>query len=400
MTTDFTDVSGARVSCRDLWKIYGPHSERSVAPMRSGRLVDGHTAAVREVSFDVEPGETFVVMGLSGSGKSTLVRCLTRLVEPTEGEVDLDGRSVTGMSAAELRELRRGELAMVFQHFGLFPHRRVLDNVAYGLEISGVSRREREAKAREVLELVGLTAWAGHHPAELSGGMRQRVGLARALAVRPRLLLLDEPFSALDPLIRRELQDEMLRLADVMNQTSIFITHDMTEALKIGHRIAIMRDGRFVQVGTPEEIVLRPADDYVRRFSEDASRLRVVQAATVATSAVTVPGVASVTEVLARMGGEHAFAVDPDGRLQGLVTAALLRATSDHTRPVADLATPTEGVAGTAHLERAMQPLIDSPAPVAVVDAGGRVLGAIDRGCLLRALAVATDEPALAGVPA
>lgn len=211
------------------------------------------TVAVRDVSFSVGRGETFVVMGLSGSGKSTLIRCLSRLIEPSKGEVLLDGKDLLAMGDEELRGVRRGQMSMVFQHFGLFPHRRVIDNIAYGLEVQGVDKSTRLDRANEVLEIVGLSGWADHYPQQLSGGMQQRVGLARALAVDPQILLFDEPFSALDPLIRKEMQDELIRLQKTMQRTIVFITHDFAEALRLGDRIAIMKDGSFDQVGTPKK---------------------------------------------------------------------------------------------------------------------------------------------------
>ncbi|MBA3488346.1 MAG: glycine betaine/L-proline ABC transporter ATP-binding protein [Longispora sp.] len=227
--------------------------------------------AVRDITFDVRPGEVFVVMGLSGSGKSTVVRCLTRLIEPTAGEVLIGGADVRAMGHGELRKLRRHKVSMVFQHFGLLPHRRVLDNVAYGLEIQGVDRVERYRRAAEMVTLVGLNGCENSYPEQLSGGMQQRVGLARALAVDPEVLLFDEPFSALDPLIRRDMQAEVLRLHHDMGKTMVFITHDLAEALKLGDRIAIMRDGELVQIGTPDELIDTPADDYVANFVRDVS---------------------------------------------------------------------------------------------------------------------------------
>ncbi|WP_217554259.1 glycine betaine/L-proline ABC transporter ATP-binding protein [Streptomyces sp. GbtcB6] len=266
-----------------LWKVFGPKAERVPAdpeltglPPAELRGRTGCTAAVRDVSFDVRKGEVFVVMGLSGSGKSTLVRCLTRLIEPTAGRIAIDGEDVRAMDKGRLRELRRHRAAMVFQHFGLLPHRSVLDNVAYGLEIQGVSRSERRARAAEVVTKVGLEGMEQRRPGQLSGGQRQRVGLARALAVDPEVLLFDEPFSALDPLIRRDMQEEVVRLHREEGRTMVFITHDLSEALKLGDRIALMRDGRVVQLGTPEEIVGSPADDYVREFVRDVPREQVL----------------------------------------------------------------------------------------------------------------------------
>ncbi|RIK37153.1 MAG: glycine/betaine ABC transporter ATP-binding protein, partial [Chloroflexi bacterium] len=279
--------SGVAVSCRNLWKVFGAKPQRVIAELEAGRskgqvLADtGHVVAVRNVSFDVKAGETFVVMGLSGSGKSTLLRCIPRLIEPTQGQILIDGQEVEGMDQRDLRDLRRHKLSMVFQHFGLFPHRRVLDNVAYGLEIQGVPKAKRYARAREVLAMVNLEGWENHYPGQLSGGMQQRVGLARALAVDPAILLFDEPFSALDPLIRREMQDELLDLEVRMGKTMIFITHDFAEAIKLGDRIAIMKDGEFVQVDTPERVVLHPATPYVAEFTQDVPKSKVLTARTI-----------------------------------------------------------------------------------------------------------------------
>lgn len=303
------------ISCRNVWKVFGPQPQRlaeqlaaqsaatqasapvqhdamlpasthetsphNTAISREQLLAAGNVVAVRDVSFEVYEGESFVVMGLSGSGKSTLLRCLPRLIEPTRGDIWVDGVEVTRASRQQLREVRRHKMSMVFQHFGLFPHRNVLDNVAYGLEIQGMGRSARTARAREVLALVNLEGWENHYPGQLSGGMQQRVGLARALAVDPAILLFDEPFSALDPVIRREMQDELLRLEAHMAKTMLFITHDFAEAIKLGSRIAIMKDGAFVQVGTPEEIVLHPADAYVAEFTQDVPKAKVLTARTI-----------------------------------------------------------------------------------------------------------------------
>ena len=238
----------------------------------------GHVIAVKDVNFSIEKGETFVVMGLSGSGKSTLVRCISRLIEPTTGEVIVDNEDVIKMNSSELLHMRRHRMSMVFQHFGLFPHRKVLDNINYGLEIRGMDRKKRNERAMEVLSLVGLDGWEDNYPRELSGGMQQRVGLARALAVDPEILIFDEPFSALDPLIRREMQDELLSIQKMVQKTMVFITHDFLEAIKMGDHIAIMKDGEISQIGTPEEIVANPVDQYVRDFTEDVPRHKVLSA--------------------------------------------------------------------------------------------------------------------------
>ncbi len=275
-------MTDTAVKVDHLWKVFGPKASR-IPGSPEGELSrdelrrkTGCVAGVKDVSFEVKRGEVFVVMGLSGSGKSTLVRCLTRLIEPTAGEVVIDDDDVLKMSESALRNLRRTHVAMVFQHFGLLPHRRVLDNIAYGLEVRGVGRAERHAKAQEVLELVGLAGNAASYPDQLSGGMQQRVGLGRALAVDPSLLLFDEPFSALDPLIRRDMQNEVIRLHHEVKKTMIFITHDLQEALKLGDRILIMRDGEVVQVGTPDEVVGAPADEYVRDFVSEVPKSHVL----------------------------------------------------------------------------------------------------------------------------
>jgi glycine betaine/proline transport system ATP-binding protein len=288
VTTDLPADPEAAISVRHLWKVFGPNPERVVDSdlgrlSRSDLLEEtGCVAAVLDVSFDVAPGEVFVVMGLSGSGKSTLVRCLTRLIEPTSGTVLVEGEDILTASQARLRELRRTRFSMVFQHFGLLPHRRVVDNIAYALEINGVRKEKRHARAHEVIELVGLQGYANHFPEQLSGGMQQRVGLARALAVDPDVMFLDEPFSALDPLIRRDMQAEVIRLHRDLNKTMVFITHDLAEAMKLGDRVAIMRDGAVVQMGTPEELVANPKDAYVADFTQDIPKSHVLTLGTIA----------------------------------------------------------------------------------------------------------------------
>jgi glycine betaine/proline transport system ATP-binding protein len=328
------EAIGTALEVRDLWKVFGSRPEAALAMARDGvgrsdvLAKTGCTIGVRDVSFSVASGETFVVMGLSGSGKSTLVRCLSRLVEPTAGDVLLNGESLLTKNADELRDVRRNHMSMVFQHFGLFPHRRVIDNVAYGLEVQKIGKAERRAHAMVVLEKVGLKDWANHFPQQLSGGMQQRVGLARALALDPELLFFDEPFSALDPLIRRDMQDELIRLQHQEKRTIIFITHDFAEAIRLGDRIAIMKDGAFDQIGTPEELVLNPATDYVREFITDIPRERVLTAASVATGA-------------------------PSG--------------SGRT------------VASTALVATVLPMLLDADTPVDVIDSRGVAIGSIDR---------------------
>jgi glycine betaine/proline transport system ATP-binding protein len=275
--------SSAVISVRNLWKVFGPNAGKvpespELAALSRRELIEqtGCTAAVRNSEFDVAAGEVFVVMGLSGSGKSTLLRCLNRLIEPTSGSVVFQGEDILGANASRLRELRRHKFSTVFQHFGLLPHRRVVDNVGYGLEIRGASRAERTRRAMEVIELVGLSGYERSYPDQLSGGMQQRVGLARALAVDPEVMFFDEPFSALDPLIRRDMQNEVIRLHREVGKTMVFITHDLSEALKLGDRIMIMRDGAQIQVGSGDELVGAPADEYVRDFVQDVNRSHVL----------------------------------------------------------------------------------------------------------------------------
>ncbi|MFD3840352.1 glycine betaine/L-proline ABC transporter ATP-binding protein [Streptomyces sp. NPDC058642] len=276
----------ASLEAEHLYKVFGRRPSEAVERLRDGAdreelRADGTTAAVVDASFTVEPGQIFVVMGLSGSGKSTLLRMLNGLLEPTAGHVRFDGQDLTALGDRELRAVRARKISMVFQHFALFPHRSVLENAAYGLSVQGVPRAEREKRATEALALCGLAGWEKSWPDELSGGMQQRVGLARALATDADLLLMDESFSALDPLIRRDMQDQLLELQKTLKKTIVFITHDLNEAMRLGDRIAVMRDGRIVQIGSAEDILVRPADDYVASFTQDVDRSRVLTAGAV-----------------------------------------------------------------------------------------------------------------------
>jgi len=280
-TTSSADGTPA-LRVQNLWKIFGPRADKIIgtdqADLSRKELQEktGHVIGIRDVSFDVAPGEVFVVMGLSGSGKSTLVRLLTRLIEPTAGKVELYGEEITGMSESDLLETRRRKVSMVFQHFGLLPHRKVVDNVAFGLEVRGENKSQRRNRAQEMVDLVGLSGYENNYPDQLSGGMQQRVGLARALAANPDVMMFDEPFSALDPLIRRDMQNEVIRLHEEVGKTMVFITHDLAEALKLGDRILIMRDGEIIQIGTPDEVVGAPADEYVRDFTSEVPKSHVL----------------------------------------------------------------------------------------------------------------------------
>jgi glycine betaine/proline transport system ATP-binding protein len=285
-TMDRTETTepeqGAALSVEGLWKIFGGRAGKVIGTpdaelsRKELQAKTGCVTAVRDISFDVRPGEVFVVMGLSGSGKSTLVRLITRLIEPTAGSVFIEGMDVTKADDDRLREMRRHHVAMVFQNFGLLPHRKVIDNVGFGLEVRGTAKAERRARAQDMVDLVGLSGYEESYPDQLSGGMQQRVGLARALAVDPGLMMFDEPFSALDPLIRRDMQNEVIRLHQEVGKTMVFITHDLQEALKLGDRILIMRDGEIVQIGTPAQVVATPADDYVKDFVSDVPRSHVL----------------------------------------------------------------------------------------------------------------------------
>lgn len=339
-SSDLSNGARPLIRAEGIWKIFGRNADKVIgtddAHLPRGELREktGCVAAVRDVSFEVHPGEVFVVMGLSGSGKSTLVRTLIRLIEPTAGRVEVDGRDVTAAGKDELLQLRRHTSSMVFQHFGLLAHRTVLDNVAFGLEVQGAPKAKRHERAREMLELVGLEDAASQFPDELSGGMQQRVGLARAFAVDPKVMLYDEPFSALDPLIRRDMQDEVIRLQHETGKTMVFITHDLPEALRLGDRIAIMRDGRIVQLGTPEELVGSPADDYVANFIRDIPRSHVLTLRWIMRDAADgedgtrVPVTTTVREIVPMLAGSDRPILATDGdRVVGAVDReAVLRA--------------------------------------------------------------------------
>lgn len=392
-----------KVQAKNLYKIFGKHPEEALQQMRDGASKNdvyrdtGSVVAVENVSFDVRPGEIFVVMGLSGSGKSTLIRCVNRLIEATSGQVLVDDEDILRADPERLRQIRLAKIAMVFQHFALFPHKTVGANVEYGLKIQGVSEEKRRAKALEALDMVGLKEWAGTPPNNLSGGMRQRVGLARALAVDPEILLMDEPFSALDPLIRRDMQGELIGIQQRFRNSIIFITHDLNEALTLGHHIAIMKDGRFVQVGTAENIVAHPADDYVSAFTQDVDRGRVFKAGTVMRDAeAVVLDQTSLETAVARMQARaHAalYVTQHDGKPAGLLVAADLQGAG------------TKGKHGLAAAMRTQFPQTSAAAmlvdvfelcadglPVAVIDDDGRLCGVVHPNDVFRVLAGGTAE--------
>jgi len=382
---------------RNLYKFFGRRHREAVKRLKSGanrrELEQFGTAAVIDTSFDVAPGEIFVVMGLSGSGKSTLIRMLNGLLEPSDGTVSVFGEVITGMPAKQLREIRKQRMSMVFQHFALLPHRTVLDNAAYGLEVKGLPVEQRRARAKEVLARVGLAGWEDRLPDQLSGGMRQRVGLARALAADTDILLMDEAFSALDPLIRREMQEQLLELQSELGKTIVFITHDLNEAMFLGDRIAVMRDGRVVQIGTPEEILTDPANDYVAQFVQDVDRARVLTASAVMEPArATVPlasGLRAALRVMRDLQTAAVFVLDSRRRLLGVVhdrdVIAHIRAGGRSLDEILRRDIPS--TSPDTVLSELLELAIETPLPVPVVDEQQRLLGVVPRVALLAILA-------------
>ena len=394
--------SSPYISVRSLWKVFGKNASQVTAPVNEGKdksqiLADlGAVVALQDVNFDVARGETFVVMGLSGSGKSTLVRCLIRLIEPTSGDIIVDGDDITGMTDRELTDFRRRKIAMVFQHYGLMPHRTVLDNAAWGLETQGVDRETRNQRVREVLELVGLGGWEDSYPRQLSGGMQQRVGLARALVVDPDILLMDEPFSGLDPLIRRQMQDELLRLQTELHKTIVFITHDLNEALKLGDRIAIMHDGAVAQIGSPEDIVLRPEDEYVGEFTQDvrletimtASKVMVAPKATVMGH----QGPRAALHTIGASDGDAAWVVDRQEHYLGMVSISnAQRALQLGVRRIDEAWEHVESnylpVFPNTTFDQLIPVAMGSDYPIPVVNENNVLVGEIHRSALAEAIA-------------
>ncbi len=388
-----------KVVVENLVKIFGKNPSRGVELLQQGVAKDEIlssaklTIGVADVSFHVDAGEIFVVMGLSGSGKSTLLRCLNRLHEPTAGKIVIDGEDITAMTRPALREFRRTKIGMVFQNFALYPNRTILDNVAFGLEIRGVEKDARQKIAQETIELVGLDGWENQYPSELSGGMQQRVGLARALALDPDILLMDEPFSALDPLIRKEMQEELLRLQEKMNKTIIFITHDLDEALSLGDRIAIMKDGWVVQLGTAEEILNNPEDEYVVKFTEDVDRSKILIAESVmhkplAVALLEKDGVNVILRKIDKHGLSSILVVDGTHRVVGgLHPEDLVRAKKEGLS-IKDI--PVHEVSQTllsTPLRSLLEMSSDTAFPLAVVDEDQKLVGVIARSHMLAALA-------------
>lgn len=391
-----TETQAVAVRVRNLYKIFGRNPREALTRLRGGatrdEIAEHGTAAVIDASFDVKPGEIFVVMGLSGSGKSTLIRMLNGLLEATSGSVEINGTDIVGVSPNELREVRRRNMSMVFQHFALLPHRTVLDNVAYGLEIQGVPLAERRERAMANIKKVGLSGWEDNLPSELSGGMQQRVGLGRALAADTEILLMDEAFSALDPLIRREMQEQLVELQGELGKTIIFITHDLNEAMFLGDRIAVMRDGRIVQIGTPEEILTDPANSYVEQFVQDVDRARVLTAGNVMERPrAVVPESGGPRTALRQMRDAYTSAVyvtDRERRLVGMVSDRdAVKLVRDGATTFGSAIKPVpQSVSESDVLMNLFVPAVESPLPLAVVDDSNRLVGVIPRVTLLAAL--------------
>ncbi|EGO2642770.1 glycine betaine/L-proline ABC transporter ATP-binding protein [Enterococcus faecalis] len=386
-----------KVKVNHLTKIFGKKTKPALEMIRANKSKTeilektGATVGVYDVNFEVEEGEIFVIMGLSGSGKSTLIRLLNRLIEPTSGNIYIDGQDISSLDKEGLREVRRNKMSMVFQNFGLFPHRTILENTEYGLEIRGVPKEERQAKAEKALENSSLIAFKDQLPSQLSGGMQQRVGLARALANDPEILLMDEAFSALDPLIRREMQDELLDLQENVKKTIIFITHDLNEALRIGDRIALMKDGQIMQIGTGEEILTNPANEYVRTFVEDVDRSKVLTAQNIMVPALTTNiEIDGPTVALKRMRQEEVsmlLAVDKKRQLKGVVRAEKALEARKNGTFLVECVDPEIQTIDKDMLVNDIFPLIyDAQTPLAVTD-NGKLLGVVIRGSVLEALA-------------
>ena len=386
------------ISVRSLWKVFGKNPNQLFKS--SLQNMDKSTVqreldlviALKNVSFDVTPGETFVVMGLSGSGKSTLVRCLINLIEPTSGSIIVDGRDITQFDQKELREFRRSKIAMVFQNFGLLPHKNVLDNAAYGLEVKGIDKQQRHELAREVLVKVGLDGWERSNQRELSGGMQQRVGLARALAVDPSILLMDEPFSGLDPLIRRQMRAELSALQQEIQKTIIFITHDLDEAITVGDRIAIMRDGEIIQLGTPEEIITNPADSFVEEFTEGIPKTKIINISNIVSEASVffLPESAeAILHLMDHTQSAYAVAVDQSNKYLGTVFRADLNNTSngDTSDISAHMHSNVKPIHPDTTLETALTIMSLETLAVPVTDSANTFLGMVTPQDLLKILA-------------
>jgi glycine betaine/proline transport system ATP-binding protein len=388
-----------KLEVKNVYKIFGS-SPKSVIPLlKSGENKDEilrkskHSVGVNNASFSVEEGEIFVVMGLSGSGKSTLIRCMNRLIKTTDGSILIDDEDITEISKSRMREIRRKKIAMVFQDFGLLPHKTVLENIAFGLEIQKIPLAVRKKKALEMLSIVGLEGYAYSKPKELSGGMQQRVGLARALTTDADILLMDEAFSALDPLIRKEMQDELLSLQQKINKTIIFITHDLDEALKIGDRIAIMKNGEIVQIGQAEEILQHPADDYIREFTNDVNRAKIITASTIMRNTESIniekAGIRVAARKMKDLGISSLFVTDKCGVLIGIVTidqvVEQIKEGNDNLAPI--VRKEVETISGDLSIDEIIPLILNSLYPIAVIDSDRKLKGIIFKSTILAGIA-------------
>lgn len=389
----------AKIEISGIYKIFGPHPKRHLEAVKKGLSKDdlladnGHTLGLQDVNLSIEEGELFVIMGLSGSGKSTLIRHINRLIDPTAGSIRIDGENVLNLRQDELIQLRRHKMSMVFQRFALFPHKTVLDNVAYGLTVQGIDRKNARIIATDWLEQVGLQGVGDQHPHKLSGGMQQRVGLARALATNPDILLMDEAFSALDPLIRKEMQDLLMKLQQQLHKTIVFITHDLDEALRLGNRIAILKDGALIQQGDPQDILLTPRDEYVAAFVRDVNRGKVLNARHVLAKPVetltTRTPIAKARDWMMRHGFDYATVLD-EQFLKGIVTLADLQTATGDT--IGGQVSPVSTVLDSADLDSLMPQLLRDRAPIAVTTARGEFVGWVSRSKVIRLI-----SPALPG---
>jgi len=385
----------AEITVKNAFKIFGRRAPEALSLLESGANAEDvkayGTAAVIDATFDVHEGEIFVVMGLSGSGKSTLIRMLNGLVTPTAGSIEVGGKDLTKINAQELRNIRQKHVSMVFQHFALLPHRSVIDNASYGLDQQGVEQEKRYEKARDALEMVGMAGWEDHVPAQLSGGMQQRVGLARALASDTDILLMDEAFSALDPLIRREMQDQLIDLQQRLGKTIVFITHDLNEAMRLGDRIAIMRSGEIVQIGTAEQILSEPADEYVRSFIADVDPRSVLQASSLMRRASVIVSASAGPRQTLHSLREHqvpaAFVVAEGRRYMGVVKdRAALQAQQEGSETITNVIDPIPSIHQNDMLANIFDAAVDHDVPLPVVDDDGRLVGVIPRVSLLEAM--------------
>ncbi|CAB3901933.1 MAG: glycine betaine/L-proline transporter ATP-binding protein [Achromobacter mucicolens] len=397
----------SKIEVKNIYKIFGAHPKKWLQAAQGGMSKEellaksGHTLGLRDISLSIEEGSIYVIMGLSGSGKSTLIRHFNRLIEPSAGHILVDGVDVVSLNKRDLEIFRQKKMSMVFQRFGLFPHRTVLDNAAYGLTVQGVGKAEREKRAREWLEQVGLSGFENQYPHQLSGGMQQRVGLARALATDAEILLMDEAFSALDPLIRREMQDQLLQLQAKLNKTIVFITHDLDEALRLGNRIAILKDGELVQEGTPEDILLNPANDYVQSFLQDVNRTKVLNATHAVNPArLTLTMRSRPAHAVDRMKAlNYEYAPVLDGkRLAGVLTAeAAEKAMQEGVRDVSRFVEDLASVPATAGLGEVLAQLVHSDQPVAVTGEDDEFLGMLSRKKVVELVTPALTETQVAG---